>query len=144
MCQCYSNSNIQILVDETNQFIIYFVPFSLKLHIQGGGSLSLTGNSSGLLVHEALGDKTGRVSLRETQSLVPTMPRVLLPYALMAQRDSNVTLPPQLDCKQLHIILRGTGDTLSSFICPHMVGSLADNLYFTSQITWTIGNTYYF
>ena len=67
----------------------------------------MTGVNTTLVADKLDGDKTGSLSLRRSQDFHAIQQRLLTPFGLVAQRTSNVTLPPKLDCKDLDIILKG-------------------------------------
>lgn len=60
-----------------------------------------------LTAHEIAGDDTGRVSLRRTQTYENTESRVLQTIGILSQRESNVNLPPELDCRGIDMYIKG-------------------------------------
>lgn len=82
--------------------------FNFQVRILGGSALSMTGANTELKMHAIKGDKTGRVTARQGQKYNLVQPdRVLLPHALLTQRQSQTVLPPKLDCSKLDILIRG-------------------------------------
>ena len=61
-----------------------------------------------MIAHELKGDKMGRITIRKGQHLDMTQERALLPFAILAQRTSDVTVPIRMDCRKLDVILKGT------------------------------------
>ena len=77
------------------------------MEIKGGGSLGVSGSTTTMTVHEVTGDKSGRITIRQQNSLAMTQERVLLPFAILAQRQSQVMVPKRVDCRKLDIIMKG-------------------------------------
>ena len=88
------------------------VLFCRQLHVLGGAALSMTGSDAHLKTAAVFGDNSGRVTVRRDQTYNVTEKRVLLPHALLAQRQSTVNLPPKLTCRSLDVILKGASATL--------------------------------
>ena len=61
-----------------------------------------------LIGHEVIGDGTGRITLRQTQIYENTASRDQQTSALLAQRESSVNLPPELNCRGIDMYIKGT------------------------------------
>jgi hypothetical protein len=77
------------------------------MDILGGASLNLEDADMSLTVHEVIGDGTGRITLRQTQTFENTASRDQQTSALLAQRNSNTNLPPELNCRGIDMYIKG-------------------------------------
>lgn len=69
-----------------------------------------------LKTFEIEGDDTGRVTVRRTQAYTEELDRVLQTVAVLSQRDSNVHLPPSLDCRGIDMYIKGNTDDCYEFV----------------------------
>ncbi|KAL4226615.1 hypothetical protein ACF0H5_014598 [Mactra antiquata] len=100
----YNNENgTGYILPEETQTNFEFDQFD----ILGGASLNLDGTDMSVTVHDQLGDDTGRIKLRSSQMFESTESRVLQTFGILAQRDSYVNLPPELDCRGIDMYIKG-------------------------------------
>ena len=90
------------------------VPFLMKrlnfqLSIIGGSSLNLVGKFAQMVAHKAVGDNSGRLTIRQAQVYFSTESRVLQEYSILAQRRSGVALPQVVNCRGIDVLIKGTG-----------------------------------
>jgi hypothetical protein len=78
-----------------------------QMHIIGGAALQMEGDGTTLKAHAVFGDDSGGVHARIHQALNLTQARVLVPFSILTQRESDLTLPPTLDCRNLDIHVAG-------------------------------------
>ena len=98
-----------------NTHVLGFLLF-LQLSILGGSSLNLVGLYAQVVAHEAIGDNSGRITLRREQVYYSTQTRVVQEYSILAQRLSGVALPLVVNCRGVDVKLKGnyyTTDTQS-------------------------------
>ncbi|KAH3816408.1 hypothetical protein DPMN_117924 [Dreissena polymorpha] len=67
----------------------------------------MDGTDMSLTAHEINGDDQGRINVRQTQKYENTQSRVLQTVAVLSQRDSDVNLPPELDCRGIDMYIKG-------------------------------------
>ena len=78
------------------------------MSILGGSSLNLVGPYAQLVAHEAIGDNSGRLTLRQEQVYFSTQARVVQEYSILAQRLSGVALPRVVNCRGIDVFVKGT------------------------------------
>ncbi|CAH1775844.1 unnamed protein product, partial [Owenia fusiformis] len=79
-----------------------------EIHLLGGASLAMTGTDTKILAHSIEGDSSARLEVRKDQIFHTSQDRVVQPFAILAQRDSDLVLPPKYDCKDLDVTIKGT------------------------------------
>ena len=89
-------------IDVTN--VIYIL---IKVKIEGGASLSMSGSGVQMTTSQFAGDKSGRLTVRSSQVFQMTDERLYLPSALLTQQDSEVNLPTKIDCRAVDVIYKG-------------------------------------
>ena len=67
----------------------------------------MDGKNLTLIAHDSDGDNTGRVTVKETQGYHNTLNRVLQKFSLFSQKNSEVRLPPEFDCRDVDIYVKG-------------------------------------
>ena len=75
--------------------------------IKGGGSLEMSDDNAALFVHDISGDNTGRVTVRPSQSFKTDLDRALMEFSVLTQRDSELHLPPSIDCRHIDLYIKG-------------------------------------
>lgn len=76
------------------------------MEIRGGATLGLTGDS--ILTTKAVkGDHTGQLNILTGQKFDIIANHTLMPFSILSQRDSSITLPRSLDCKDVEMALFG-------------------------------------
>ena len=91
--------------------ILAFILF-IQLSILGGSSLNLVGLYAQVIAHEAIGDNSGRLTLRRGQVYYSTQSRVVQEYSILAQRLSGVALPLLVNCRGVDVKLKGNNYSL--------------------------------
>ena len=89
-----------------NTHVLGFLLFR-QLSILGGSSLNLVGLYAQVVAHEAIGDNSGRITLRREQVYYSTQTRVVQEYSILAQRLSGVALPLVVNCRGVDVKLKG-------------------------------------
>ena len=77
------------------------------MSIIGGSSLNMVGKYAQIVTHEAIGDNTGRMTVRQSQVYYSTQSRVIQEYAILAQRLSGVALPVVVNCRGVDVLVKG-------------------------------------
>ena len=67
----------------------------------------MVGKYAQLVAHKAVGDNTGRLTIRQAQVYFSTETRVLQEYSILAQRKSGVALPRVVNCRGIDVVLKG-------------------------------------
>ena len=67
----------------------------------------MSGTGADLVVHDIAGDDTGRVVVNVDQTFNTTQSRALVQFSVVAQRESSVRLPPTIDCRNIHFVIKG-------------------------------------
>ena len=80
---------------------------SFQLSILGGSSLNLVDPYAQIVAHEAIGDNSGRLTLRQDQVYYSTQTRVVQEYSILAQRLSGVALPKVVNCRGIDVFVKG-------------------------------------
>ena len=78
-----------------------------KLHILGQGSLSLSGKDLKMSVDKIVGDSSGILTLRPSQTVHMRGSVGHLPFSVLSQKGSNVTFPTSTTCRKVEIVMRG-------------------------------------
>ena len=78
-----------------------------KLQIMGQGSLSISGNNVKMSVDKIIGDNTGILTMRHTQTILMRGSEGHLPFSLLSQKGSGVTFPTSMNCRGVEVTLRG-------------------------------------
>jgi hypothetical protein len=60
-----------------------------------------------LFVHEIDGDNTGRATARRAQSIKTDLNRALMEFSVLTQRESELQLPPSIDCREIDLYIKG-------------------------------------
>ena len=60
-----------------------------------------------VIAHKAIGDNSGRLTLRRGQVYYSTQSRVVQEYSILAQRLSGVALPLLVNCRGVDVKLKG-------------------------------------
>ena len=84
------------------------------MHINGQGSLSISGNDVNMSVDKIFGDNSGILTVRPNQSLHMKGSEGHLPFSLLSQKGSNVTFYSSLNCRWVEVVLRGTMGSMSN------------------------------
>lgn len=80
---------------------------SVKLQILGQGSLSISGNNVKMSVDKIVGDSSGILTVRPTQTIHMRGLEGHLPFSLLSQKGSNVTFPTSMNCRGVEVAMRG-------------------------------------
>lgn len=80
---------------------------SVKLQILGEGSLSISGNNVKMSVDKIVGDSSGILTVRPTQTIHMRGLEGHLPFSLLSQKGSNVTFPTSMNCRGVEVAMRG-------------------------------------
>ena len=67
----------------------------------------MVGKFAQLVAKKAIGDNTGRLTVRQAQVYFSTESRVLQEYSILAQRRSGVALPRVVNCRGIDVMLKG-------------------------------------
>lgn len=78
-----------------------------KLHIKGEGSLSISGSDVKMSVDKIVGDSSGILTVRSTQTVHMRGSEGHLPFSLLSQKGSNVTFPTSMNCRGVEVVMRG-------------------------------------
>ena len=73
----------------------------------GQGSLSIAGNNVKLSVDKIVGDSSGILTVRPTQTIHMRGSEGHLPFSLLSQKGSNVTFPTSMNCRGVEVTMRG-------------------------------------
>ena len=88
--------------------VTYFLFFFFdKLYILGQGSLSLSGKDFKMSVDKIVGDSSGILTLRPSQTVHMRGSVGHLPFSVLSQKGSNVTFPTSTTCRKVEIVMRG-------------------------------------
>ena len=66
------------------------------------------GQYAQVVAHEAIGDNSGRLTVRRDQVYYSTQSRVVQEYSILAQRFSGVALPLVVNCRGIDVLVKGT------------------------------------
>jgi len=92
---------------------------STKLQIMGQGSLSISGNDVKMNVEKIVGDNSGILTVRHTQTVHMKGSEGHLPFSLLSQKGSNVTFPTSMNCRGVEVVMRGVmGDMQNVTVGP--------------------------
>ena len=80
---------------------------SVKLQIMGQGSLSISGNNVKVTVDKIVGDNTGILTMRHSQTILMRGTEGHLPFSLLSQKGSGVTFPTSMNCRGVEVTIRG-------------------------------------
>ena len=67
----------------------------------------MTDDGAALFVHEVDGDNTGRATARRAQSIKTDLDRALMEFSVLTQRESELQLPPSIDCREIDLYIKG-------------------------------------
>jgi hypothetical protein len=67
----------------------------------------MTDDGAALFVHEIDGDNTGRATARRAQSIKTDLNRALMEFSVLTQRESELQLPPSIDCREIDLYIKG-------------------------------------
>ncbi|XP_033745596.1 uncharacterized protein LOC117331111 [Pecten maximus] len=97
------------ILHETDNLAVYEFE---EIHIQGGGSLAMSGNNAHLKVHQVNGDNTGLMKVKGNQTMTTTQNRALMQFSVLTERSSHLTLPPTIDCRDIDFYIKGHFDVM--------------------------------
>jgi len=86
---------------------VFLSILSVKLQIMGQGSLSMSGNNVKMSVDKIVGDSSGILTVRPTQTIHMRGSEGHLPFSLLSQKGSNVTFPSSMNCRGVEVAMRG-------------------------------------
>lgn len=95
-----------VRADHATQLPTY-LSYNLQMDILGGASLNMDGANMNLTAHQVEGDKTGRVTLRKSQTYENTESRIQQKFGILSQRESDVNLPPEMNCRGIDMYIKG-------------------------------------
>ena len=78
-----------------------------KLQIMGQGSLSISGDNVKVSVDKIVGDSSGILTVRPTQTIHMRGSEGHLPFSLLSQKGSYVTFPSSMNCRGVEVVMRG-------------------------------------
>ena len=118
-----------------NTNVLGFLLFYLQLSILGGSSLNLVGLYAQVIAHEAIGDNSGRITLRREQVYYSTQTRVVQEYSILAQRLSGVALPLVVNCRGVDVKLKG------NFLAPDKYWKIIFFISHPKHVLWVLKRT---
>ena len=68
----------------------------------------MSDSNADLFVHDIDGDNTGRVTVRPQQKFHTDLKRALMEFSVLTQRNSELQLPPSIDCRHIDLYIKGT------------------------------------
>ena len=80
----------------------------------GQGSLSISGNDVKMSVDKVVGDSSGILTVRPSQTIHLRGSEGHLPFSLLSQKATNVTFPKSMNCRGVEVVLRGVMGEMSN------------------------------